>query len=260
VKRLLVAGIIAAVLVFGLWFIAVPESLLSGLIANSFQGSPVSIDVENLQKGLFYNVRISRIVLKKAGAALLSVDNASGRLSFSSLLKLRPGITFHGDLAGGTVRGTLYFSRGDRSLDVALKNVQLEEVPFFAQAGLGGRGVISGEYRSVNRRGNLKFTVEDADIRTASFGGVPVPLNMFRTARGAMETNDGILRINSFAMEGKGIYARIKGEVTGSTLNLTMEIMPDASIERQDMMFSMIRRYEVSPGYYSIPIRSAIPF
>jgi type II secretion system protein N len=260
VKRLLVAGIIAAVLVFGLWFIAVPESLLSGLITNSFQGSPLSIDVIDLQKGPFYNVRIGQIVLKKAGATVLSIDNAAGRLSFSSLLKLRPGITFHGDVAGGTVRGTLYLSRGGRSLDVALENAHLQDVPFFAQAGLGGSGVISGEYRAKNNRGNLKFTVEDADIRTASFGGVPLPLNMFRTARGAMETNGSMLRITSFAMEGKGIYARIKGDVTGGMLNLTMEIMPDASLEGQNAMFSMIRSYEVSPGYYSIPIRSAIPF
>ncbi len=259
-KRLLVAGIIAAVLVFGLWFIAVPESLLSGLITNSFQGSPVSIDVVNLQKGLFYNVRIGQIVLKKAGAALLSVDNASGRISFSSLLKLRPGITFHGDVAGGTVRGTLYLSGGGRSLDVVLKNAQIEEVPFFTRTGLGGRGIISGEYRAENNTGNLKFTVEDAAIKTASFGGVPVPLNMFRTARGAMETNGSMLRIISFAMEGKGIYARIKGDVTGRMFNLTMEIMPDASLEGQDPIFSIIRSYEVSPGYYSIPIRSAIPF
>ena len=120
--------------------------------------------------------------------------------------------------------------------------------------------MISGEYRAKNNRGNLKFTVEDADIRTASFGGVPLPLNMFHTARGAMETDGSVLRIISFAMEGKGIYARIKGDVTGRMLNLTMEIMPDATLEGQNLMFSMIRRYEVSPGYYSIPIRSSITF
>jgi type II secretion system protein N len=260
VKRLLVALIIAAVIVFGVWFIAVPQSMLSGIITSPFQGSPARIEVVGLKKGLFYNVRIDQIVLKKAGAAILALDNISGRLSFSSLLKLSPAIIFHGDIAGGTVRGEVRFSRGGRSLNITLENGHIEEVPFFRQAGLGGSGVISGEYKARNNSGDLKFTIDDAEIRTASFGGIPVPLNMFHTARGAMETNGRTLRIISFAMEGKGIYARLKGDVTGRMLNLTMEIMPDASLERQDPMFSMIRRYEDSPGHYYIPIRSAIPF
>ncbi len=259
-KRLLVAAIIAVVLVFGFWSIAVPQRLLSGLITRSFQGSPVGISIVNLQKGHFYDVSIGQIVLKKAGTTILSVDNSYGRLSFVSLLKLRPGIIFRGDIAGGKVRGTLCFSRAGRSLEVVLKNAHLEEVPFFAHAGLDGRGVISGEYHAENNAGNLEFTVDDAAIKPASLGGVPVPLNMFTKARGAMETKGRTIRIISFAMEGKGIYARIKGDVTGRMLNLTMEIMPDAALEGQDLMFSMIRRYEVSPGHYSIPVRGTIPF
>jgi type II secretion system protein N len=260
VKRLLIAGVVLVFLVFGLWIIAVPESLLSGLITASFQGSPVSIQVFDLQKGLFYNVRVGQIVLKKAGATLLSVDNASGRLIFSSLLKLRPGITFHGDIAGGTVAGTMYLSKGRPDVDIVLKGAQIGGVPFLAQAGLNGRGVLSGEYRFLHTEGKLKFAVEDADMKTASFGGVPVPLDMFHTARGAMETKGSVLSVTSFAMEGKGVYARIRGKVIDNVLNLTMEVMPDASFARQNPVFSLIGRYEVSPGYYSIPIRGELPF
>lgn len=259
-KKLLVAGIIAVVLVFGIWIVAVPQGLLSSLINNSLQDSPVDVEIVNLKKGPFYDVSIGRIVVKQAGVKVLSVDNVSGRLIFSSLLRLKPGIAFNGDIAGGELQGTFYFSGGERRLDVVLKQARIEEVPFFARAGLGGKGLISGEYHAINNAGNLEFTVSDADIRAASFGGVPVPLNMFHTARGAMEINGRVLRIISFAMEGKGIYARVRGNVSAGMLNLTMEIMPDVSLERQNMMFSMIRRYEVSPGHYSIPIRSAIPF
>lgn len=259
-KKLLVVCIIAAAFVFGLWYIAVPRSMISGLITDSLKGSPVSVDVVDLQKGLFYDVRIGQVVLKKAGSTILSIDNAYGRISFSSLLKLRPGIIFRGDVAGGEVRGALYFSRGKRRLSVDLKNAHIEEVPFFAQAGLDGKGLISGEYRAENNAGNLKFTVDDADIKPYSFDGVPVPLDMFSKARGAMETRGRTLDIISFAMEGKGIYARIRGRAIGRMLNLTMEIMPDAALEERNPMFSMIRRYEVSPGHYSIPIRTSIPF
>lgn len=259
-KKLLAACIIAAVFVFGLWSIAVPRSTLLRLITDSFKGAPVNIEVVNLQKGPFYDVNIGRIVLKKAGATILSINNAYGRLSFSSLLRLRPGITFRGNVAGGTVKGALYFSREGRSLEADLKNAHLEEVPFFSQAGLDGKGVVSGEYRAKNDRGNLKFTVLDADFKPYSFGGMPVPLNMFQTARGAIETDGRILRIVSFTMEGKDIYARIRGDVAGGMLNLTVEVMPDASLERQNPMFSMIRRYEVSPGHYSIPVRGPVHF
>lgn len=259
-KKLFVACIMTVVLVFGLWIVAVPRSLLPGLIADSFRDSPVTVDVVDLQKGLFYNVRIRQVVFKKSGSTLLSIDNASCRFAFSSLFRLKPGITFRGELAGGAVRGTLYLSRKGRSLDFLLENAHMEELPFLSQAGVSGSGLISGEYRALNDRGNVKFTVEKADFRPASLGGVPVPLNMFKSARGAMETNGKMLRIVSFTMEGKGIYARIKGHINGGMLNLIIEIMPDASLEGQNMMFSMIRRYEVSPGHYSIPIRSSTPF
>ena len=259
-KKLAVAVIVAAVFVYGLWFIAVPKSLLSGLITDSFQGSSVGIDTVNFQKGPFYDVSIGQLKVEKSGSTILSVDNLDGRFSFSSLLKLSPGIIFHGDVAGGTIHGTVYFSKGGRRIDAVLEGAHLEDVPFLTKAGIDGKGIVSGKYRADNSKGSLEFTVDSADIKPYSFGGVPVPLNMFQKARGSMETDGRMLKIVSFTMEGKGIYARIKGSVNGRMMNLTLEIMPDASLERQNPMFSMIRQYEVSPGHYSIPLRSTLPF
>ena len=140
-----------------------------------------------------------------------------------------------------------------------MKDAHMEEMPFLSETGIGGSGEISGEYRAEDGAGNLKFTVKNAELKAYSLGGAPLPLNMFHSARGAMEINGRTLRISSFAMEGKGIYARISGDMTGKTLNLMMEIMPDASLEKNDPMFSLIRRYEVSPGYYRIPFRGTNP-
>ena len=130
-------------------------------------------------------------------------------------------------------------------------------IPFFRALGFAGsRGVFSGDMNIENSRGEIRFALTNAAFESASFGGIVLPLEMFYKARGAMTINNKTVDIKSFALEGDGIYARIKGNITEGRASLTAELMPERSFKEKNYIFSMLEQYKVSPGYYSIPITS----
>jgi hypothetical protein len=106
-----------------------------------------------------------------------------------------------------------------------------------------------------NSSGEIRFDLTNAAFESASFGGIMIPLEMFYKARGAMKINNNAVDITSFALEGDGIYARIKGNITAGRSSLILELMPERSFKEKNYIFSVLEQYKVSPGYYSIPIK-----
>jgi hypothetical protein len=54
-------------------------------------------------------------------------------------------------------------------------------------------------------------------------------------------------------MEGKGVYARIKGIIRESNFDGNIEIMMDSSFDLYPIFKSLLARYKVSEGFYVIP-------
>jgi type II secretion system protein N len=260
VKRFFAAGIFFAALFFGVWLIAIPDSLLIALIGNSLEDSGMRFDVIGLKKGLFYNFEAEHVMLKKSNSTLLSIDGAVGKINPFSLIMLKLPVHISGSIGGGRIIGDLDLLGGKNHIDLNIDNVEIEGIPFFGLVGLKGSGLFSGRLTAQSNAGDAKFAVTDLHIGSASFGGLPVPLDMFQSARGALIIRDGTIGVESFSLEGAGIYARIKGEIAGKTLNLVMELMPERSLREKMPVFGLIKNFEVSPGYYSIPIKSTISF
>ena len=258
-KRSLVAAVVLVFLVFGLWIIAVPESLLTNLIEGAMHDGNLRLQVSDMHKGLFYDFRCGSITLTKNSRPLLSVENIEGRINPLSLLILKLNVLFTGDLSRGKVNGKIDLLRGKSHVTVSVNGAELQYMPFFTLLGIDGRGTLSGDINIRDSKGSIPFSVADARFRPAAFAGVAIPLDVFTGARGAMTVDGNMLRIQSFALEGEGVYARLKGDIAAGRMNLTMELMPQKSFREQNLVFMALKRYEVSPGYYSVPLTGPLP-
>ena len=254
-KRFLIAGLAGIIIVLGFWQIAVPGSLITDLIENSLAAKGLHADFTGFRKGLFFNFEAEQITLKKSGASLLSIENARARVNPLSLLALRLPVLFDGDISGGRLNGRVDLLHDNR-VDIAIDKAEIEGISFFRVLGLAGRGIFSGDMKIENSSGEIRFDLTNAAFESASFGGIMLPLEMFYKARGAMTINNNTVEIKSFALEGEGIYARIKGKITEGRASLTIELMPERTFKEKNYIFSMLEQYKVSPGYYSIPITS----
>ena len=256
-KRLLIAGLAGIVIVLGFWQIAVPGSLITDLIENSLAAKGLHADFTGFRKGLFFNFEARQITLKKSGTSLLSIENARARLKPLSLLVLRLPVLFDGDISGGRMNGRVDLLHAGNRADITIDKAEMEGISLFRALGLAGsRGIFSGDMKIENSSGEIRFALTNAVFESASFGGIMLPLEMFNKARGAMTINNNTVDIKSFALEGDGIYARIKGNITEGRASLTAELMPERSFKEKNYIFSMLEQYKVSPGYYSIPITS----
>jgi type II secretion system protein N len=257
VKRLLIAGLAGIVIVLGFWQIAVPDSLITDLIGNSLSAKGLHADFTGFRKGLLFTFEARRITLKKSGNPLLSIENARARIKPLSLLALRLPVLFDGDISGGRMNARVDLLHAGNLTDITIDKAEMEGIPFFRTLGLAGsRGTLSGDMKIENSSGEIRFALSNAVFESASFGGITLPLEMFSNARGAMTIDNNTVGIKSFAMEGDGIYARIKGNIREGRARLTAELMPERSFKEKNYIFSMLEQYKVSPGYYSIPINS----
>jgi type II secretion system protein N len=257
-KLALAAILVTAALVWGLWLVAIPEGLVIDYIEKSAKTSDMNVSVEGFRKGLFYNFTARSVSLERSGETVLDVRDLSGRLDLAGLFALKAVVPFEGKVSKGTLTGTAKVGRNGYEIEAALKGAELGELPALALTKVQGTGVLSGDFRMKDGRGALKFTVQDGDFNAISYGSYLIPLNMFRTARGAVSINGHVIDVESVTLEGKGLYARAKGKVAGGLVDMKLELMPEESAVPDSMMMAIAGRYRVSPGYYVIPIRTTI--
>ena len=264
-KKTAVAFIALLLLVACLWFIAIPESLIADLIENSLSREYLYLKTEGVKKGLFYNFGADRILLKKKGkggdpdAPLLVFSNVKGRGELLSFFRLRPELRFDGSMNDGDVTGFVRLTGTDR-LMITAGNVRINGIPLFEPLGIYGDGILSGSFLVRDNSGELKFSVRDARLKNTSLGGVFLPLDLFHDAKGAVRfNNDNTVEVQSLAMTGAGIYARVKGTVKGNDMNMSLELMTDSSFAPGSLFKMMLERYRVSHGYYRVPLKGGLP-
>jgi type II secretion system protein N len=260
VKKIILVFAAAAIIIAGLWLVAVPKSLLAGLITDQLAKRGLETEVTGLEKGLFYNFSAGKVEIARGGRPLVSLENVEGRINPLPLVILRLSLRLKGTIAGGDFRCLADLAKKGNSISVDFGHAAIEKVPFLSSIGLRGTGLLSGRITVRDGTGDVTFSADTLRLRSTTMGGVALPLDMFSKAQGAMALKGKVLRISSFTFDGAGIYARLRGTVTGNFLDGSMEIMPDSSFASGDLLFSMIRKYEASPGHYVIPVRSHLWF
>lgn len=247
----------------GLWFLAIPEDLLKDVMTKSWGKGNLYFEPEGFEKGALYSFRAGRILLKNRKSAekgdfLLAVDQVEGRLIPASMIKLNPEVEFSGRIKEGLVTGTVTFA-GKKAIRVHGKDVPIKGIPYLESLGIRGDGKLSWDLSLVDGAGEAKFSLTDARLKGAQLKGFFLPLDMFENARGSFVISQDTIDVQSLALEGRGVYARAKGKVTGKSLDLNMELMRDSSLQLDPSVVKLLEPYQVSPGYYVIPVKQNLP-
>lgn len=258
VRGMLLLSVVVILLVIALWLVAIPESLLVHLGRNSLEPYQLSVDIANLRKGLFYNFESQGITLRnESGNALLSLDHFAGRINPWPLVTRELAVSFQGSRDGGSVEGEANLSRKKVKIHARLDSLPLGELPSLTSLGLEAQGILNGALRFEDRRGELRFSIRDLRLKGGSLLGLVMPVDLFSRANGAVIIDGNRRLLSSVSLEGRGLYARVKGEIAGKTMDLQIEIMPDSFLlAEKPSSFSVMEKFKVSPGYYVIPIKT----
>lgn len=253
IKKIVAFLIIIILLIWGFWLVAVPESLMIRFIEKKLSVRSISFVTVGLSKGLFYSVNIDRALVNKKDASLLIFQDVHITPDFIALLTLKPRLRMQGKMNTGAVEGTIGREDGGISVTMSGRNIQTNGVPLLEYVGISGEGALSFQFQQTGKSGEVRLTIDSANLK-GSLNGVPaVPLTAFNTVKGALLTGDAIT-IRSLTMEGKGIYARLTGEFANNRLKGKIEIMANPSCELYPGLQVALKQYMVSPGHYIIPV------
>ena len=145
-------------------------------------------------------------------------------------------------------------------MNLDFRQAQLRDLQFLAITGIRGKGTISGHITMTDQNGHVNFLVNNAELEPLVFQDVPAPLNFFRTINGSVDIDRNNIHLVSVSLEGQNIFARLGGDIKDGVMDLRMEVMPQKVFLENPLFLSRIARYQVSPGYYLIPIKGPLVF
>ncbi len=256
-KKVIIGGAIVIVIVWGAW-LAVPVSALQTLLQDAAGDYGVTLVFAGFEKGLFYRLHAEGITVRHDGRDIVELDAVDADIRPSHLVLSRVDLGFRGTVGEGSFSGDARLSRGKFRARMTFDRVTLADMTFLAMIGLEGTGTMSGRIEVDDDARRVDFSVPDADLQPVRLAGTLVPLNLFTTVKGSLGLHGNTIRVESVSLEGTHIFARLKGVIMGSTMDLQVEVMPDRDFLENPLFRSQIEKYQVSPGYYVIPIRGPL--
>ncbi|NWF76009.1 MAG: type II secretion system protein GspN [Nitrospirae bacterium] len=257
-KKVLIIFLVAIPsFVWGVWF-AFPEHILKSFVEKSISTNELSVEVESLKKGLFYSFTINRLTLLGRKEELVYLNDISCSLQPWVLVFMNLRLSFNGQVSGGNMNGKMDIARNKKHISLDFRDARIKNIPFFSIAGIKGDGSISGRFVMNDNTGFIEFFSKDIALESAIFSGISVPLNYFQKVIGSLNIRGKEIFINSVTLEGIDIYARIKGDIKDTFYNINIELMPGKSFIDNPLFSEVLKRYEVSPGYYVVPLRGKL--
>ena len=253
-KKILIAFAAIPAIFWFIWM-AFPATAIQSMIEHSVDGGSIAIEVRGLKKGFFYSLDIDRVALKRLGVDVASFDKIQSRINPFGLLRMRLDASMNGTMGSGKISGNAIFAKNELQARFDYKDVDMREMPFLEQTGIRGTGTISGRFLMADDKGSLEFVTRNAAFEPADFSGVKVPMNIFNDVTGSLAIEGNVIEVVSIFLVGKDIYARLKGVIKNSSTDLAMELMPGRSFLENPLFLMEVGRYQVSPGYYVIPVR-----
>jgi type II secretion system protein N len=254
-KKLPVIILAAVPVLFCMIWIVFSETAIQTIIEDSVAGSQFMIEVQGLKKGLFYTVDIDALVLKGSRGELISVKNIRSHINplFVPLFQLR--LTGNGAIGDGNITGNLTLSRGKIKGLLNFQKVGFGALHFLKLTGIKGSGTLSGSVTISESAGHAEFVSRDAVFDETEFSGVKAPLNIFHMVTGSLDLRGGVIEVVSLAFQGEDVYARLKGDIRGNLMDISMELMPGKSYIENPFVLAGLEAYKISPGYYIIPVK-----
>jgi type II secretion system protein N len=244
------------VLIILIWLIAIPDTLIKTTIEDSISSNGklnINASIKGLRKGIFFTVYADSFELKIDKSTALRITDISSRINPLYLLKKQFAISIKGKIGTGDFEG--FFKLPDRG-SLKIDRVEINAIPYLASVGLEGSGLISANLNLKNDFIDAVFKIPDADIH-GSVKGMPLPISSFHKIQGTLSLKENTVNVKSISLEGDRGYARLKGNVTNGFMNLVLELMPSAG-KLNPIESTLISRYQISPGYYVIPIKGQL--
>ncbi|MDD2897913.1 MAG: type II secretion system protein GspN [Desulfuromonadaceae bacterium] len=264
------AAALAAVLVLFLLFcyLLFPVDRIDGVITRILAQQGVTL-TPAVHKTLLPGLAWEKPLLSSEQGALLRCE----RIRFRALLL--PLFTGHAVVSGEAVIGSghldiRYALNGKDALNLAADGISLAEIPFFKSVlgakvagNLWSRGTLQRSPKGLS--GDLKLEIQKLEFSGVKVGAFPLPDAANLKTQGMVRVTDGTARLESFTIEGDGLYMRLSGNVPSGAdaavtpLNLSLEIMPKPEfLEKQKLVFMVLAKFMTAPGVYTVPIRGTL--
>ena len=264
----LTVGIPAALfLVLILTVLFIPSRELQGVIVRGLANEGYTFHASSFGKAFPIGLTARNMEIGDDRGPLFRADTATVRLQLLPLFLGDVKVTVRARIGSGKLEGVWSRRNGG---DLHASGVQLEDIPFFPTvAGASAKGILQVEARlqghQTATRGEIKLDVKGAELAGIKIGGTPLPDSSYRQIQGMLKIAGGKATLESFSLEGDGLYVRIKGDLPITTplanapLNLTLELMPKPEfLERQKFVFLLLSKHLTSPGHYEIPIKGIL--
>ncbi|QEM69839.1 type II secretion system protein GspN [Geobacter sp. FeAm09] len=269
--RLLRVGSLAAAgvaLFLACTYLFLPTQRVNELLGRLLADQGLSL-APQAHKSLLPGLAWRQPVLSSDQGPLLRFDRLGVRLR---LLPLVTGQAVVG--ATGTVgKGHLdlgYGITGTDALELAAAGIQLSDIPFFKTAlGATAGGTLWSEGRLTRTKGrlsgDLKLELKQLSFTGVKLGAFPLPDAANLRCQGMVRVTSGRARLESFTLQGEGLYMRLSGDLPDGAsaatqpLNLTLEIMPKPEfLDKQKLVFLLLAKFAASPGVYKVPIKGTL--
>lgn len=257
-------------LLLALTLLFLPSRELVGVVQRAMARQGLTLEVGSVGKALPLGLEANQVLISSDQGTIIAADRLTCRVHLLPLLLGRLQWSADATLGSGTL--SLVGTLGKRpTVTVASQNLRLERLPILKTALGGGTvqgaftisGTLSGAWPRA--KGSLKLEATAVDLRAVALGGMRLPDAIYRTVRGQLVVDAGTVTLQSFALDGDSIYARLKGTfpvtapLTAAPLNLTFELMPKPEfMERQKLIFLLLTRFMVSPGNFQIPVKGTL--
>jgi len=209
------------------------------------------------------------LMLSSGQGPLVGCDLLKIRLLFAPLLAGRVKLGAEAIIRNGHL-DLDYGVNGEELLWLRADGINLADISFFKtvlSARAAGNLWMEGAVKRgpKGQTGEIKLEVRQLEFSGVKLGGFSLPDASNLRTRGMIRVTDGNVRVESFTLQGEGIYMRVSGDVPGGAnavnapLNLMLEIMPNPEfLEKQKLVFLLLAKFMVSPGNYRLPIRGTM--
>ncbi len=209
------------------------------------------------------------LLLSSPQGGLVHCDRLTVRPLLLRLLTGQATISTAADIGVGHLNFD-YSLNGKDALELSSDGINLSEIPFFKNVlGAKAAGLIWCQGKLLRDKGglsgDLKLEVRQLEFSGVKLGAFPLPDAGGLKTQGMIRVVNSRARLESFTLEGDGIYMRLSGDIpTGANagvlpLNMILEIMPKPEfLEKQKLVFMLLAKFMASPGVYKVPIRGTL--
>ena len=231
------------------------------------------------RQGLTLSPAVHKTLLPGLAWDNLLLSSEQGQLLNCERLQVRvlllPLFVGRAVVSGGATIGTghldiRYALNGKAALNLDANGISLADIPFFKSV-LGAKvaGILwsqgSLQRGAKGLSGDLKLEVKQLELSGVKLGAFSLPDAVNLKTQGIVRVSGGKGRLESFTLEGDGIYMRLSGDLPSgdnaavTPLNMSLEIMPKPEfLEKQKLVFMLLAKFMTSPGVYTVPIRGTL--